>query len=325
MSPTALPAWEDMNRNILAELMRVVESDCKDVAPEVRAAIDRHLTDRRPQYLSDVVANRLEDSLSPGLIVRDSSMPNATHLRLAALAGNGRLRAIVTTTFDHAFEAAFAELSIPLKVCDTRKDFVALAECLPDVLRRPGPCTLLKLNGSADSPYGVMSAKDWLDNNAPPEVRGVLQRLLKKCFWLCVGDDGRHLDKDGTFLGLRAASGHARGLAWLLPPGSEASTGLKELVRRFDGRATIVVGRLPEWIDSFTEPENSLSQNVGEPQQACGPSQNASTVTSLTGQDWRERCYLVVADLLLAAEELELALKQASALSAEAIFRRPNG
>jgi hypothetical protein len=153
--PTCLPSWSGLNEAVVHALA----GNLVDLLGEHRAGKLARLVVARqeaemlpPEYQAELISNRLRHNYFLVLQCLDSNEPNDVHLQLAALSHAGKLRAIITTNFDRALEAAFTVLGVPLDVHSDPRDFEALAADLKRFERGDHPCQLLKLHGSAENP-----------------------------------------------------------------------------------------------------------------------------------------------------------------------------
>lgn len=105
-----------------------------------------------PEYQAELLAGLMGSSYFRVLQCLDTDRPNAVHRRLARLASEGHLAAIVTTNFDRGLAAALRERGITPRKCSRRDDFTALAMDLERGELGAERCVRLKPHGSAGNP-----------------------------------------------------------------------------------------------------------------------------------------------------------------------------
>lgn len=257
LPPTCLPSWWEVNQQVVAALAREVQPVVgRERADGFAAAVARRQQADRfpPEYQAELLAARLGVSYFRVLQCLDSNAPNAAHLRLARLAAAGHLAAVVTTNFDRATEAAFHAVGCPLLVASRSDEFDAAAAEVAEVAVRGGPCRLLKLHGSADDPSTLVDTLAQRKRGLPAGAVACLRLLLRACHWLFLGWSGADLDSDPGYLGLRMAAADGRGFTWLTRTGTDARAVVQHTVDAFGGRARVVHGELPAWLDEVTTP-----------------------------------------------------------------------
>jgi tetratricopeptide (TPR) repeat protein len=267
MPPTSLPSWWQVNRAVLRTMARRADS----LLPDAQAIADAIGTRQDawklpPEYFADVMAGTIGDRYFGALRALDSSTPNLTHRAIARLAGQGAIRAIVTTNFDRCIEAAFASEGVPLKVRYTVESLQELAEDVALIGRAGAPCQLLKIHGSAHEPDTLVDTLSQRKRGLPAPTVTVLRHLLDWGHWLFLGYSGADLQADPDYLFVRPSVDHARGFTWLVLEGEKPLDAVASLAEAYGvERAEIAYGRLPAWLFALAgEQSPSPSSNDRE-------------------------------------------------------------
>ena len=121
--PAAVPSWWGFNQAVLAELRRRFLTE-HEPPKRANAALRRLSLDdldvaEFSQLVSDAFAGATWFEVLDAL---DGSSPNANHDALAAWAGDGSLRAVVTTNFDTLIERALHQAGVTFRVYDALVD-----------------------------------------------------------------------------------------------------------------------------------------------------------------------------------------------------------
>jgi tetratricopeptide (TPR) repeat protein/NAD-dependent SIR2 family protein deacetylase len=249
--PTNLPSWREFNGAVVRALADsaapLVSQPIASRAAEVVLA--RHAEKKLPpEYQAQVLAETMHARYFEVLRHLDSDRPNPTHLAIAWLAREGCVRAVVTTNFDRALEAAFAAVEAPLERCCAQKDFRALASDPARLARRKGPCHLLKLHGSTEDPTTLVDTLAQRKRGLAPEVLDCVRALLRSSHWLFLGYSGLDLEADGNYLALRQESERAVGFTWLVRTNTRPLDVVVRLRESYGERAQLVTGELPAGI-----------------------------------------------------------------------------
>ena len=323
--PTCLPSWIDINRSVLEALAaRLTSLIGKEKADDLAKRISERQQANRfpPEYQAQVIAGRLRDSYFQVLQCLDSQIPNATHVTLARLARVGKLRAILTTNFDRAFEAAFDRHHVPYEVHSNTAQFNKLAENLDRIERSDLPCQIIKLHGSAEDPTTLVDTLAQRKRGLPPSATRCLRHLLGFGHWLFLGYSGDDLAAEPNYLYLRPGIAEAQGFTWLVREGSTARPAVEKLVREYGSRASVVVGDLPDWLEAFAEsvaPGTAVTTASFSAAQITAERQRARDAVTAHTRRWVDeqrfdRCVLVMADLLSATDEPSAAFDLLTAL-----------
>jgi tetratricopeptide (TPR) repeat protein len=259
IAPTCLPSWWDLNEQVVLALAARVEPllGSEAAADHAKIIATRQRAGRLPpEYQAELIEQHLQESYFRVLQCLDSQTPNAVHLQIARMASEGRIAAIVTTNFDRALEAAFESLGLEKQVYSSPQHFVALAAGRDDAARKC--CPILKIHGSAEDPSSMVDTLSQRKRGLPSTIFGELRRLLRAHHWLFLGYSGADLDSGEDYLGLRAESKTARGMTWLVRPGTQPRRAVSEVCELYGkSRAAVVFGVLPDWLTDTTEADSS--------------------------------------------------------------------
>jgi hypothetical protein len=249
VAPTSLPSWLSVNRAVLDALVTGAApllGDARALADRVLARQQRSLLPS--EYFAEVIVGAIGGAYFPVLSCLDSTTPNPVHRSLAQLAAQGKVRALVTTNFDRAIEAAFEAEGVPLKVCFREADLRYLAEHLPLLDVGDGSCQLVKVHGCVSEPDTLVDTLSQRKRGLPAAVLAIVHHLLDSNYWLFLGFSGADLEAEPGYLGLRAAVGRGMGFTWLVRTGTKPLGAVRSLKDAWGDRASIVQGELPEWV-----------------------------------------------------------------------------
>jgi tetratricopeptide (TPR) repeat protein len=251
--PTCLPSWSGLNEAVLHALA----GNLVDLLGEHRAGELARLVVARqeaellpPEYQAELISNRLRHNYFHVLQCLNSNEPNDVHLQLAALGHAGKLRAIITTNFDRALEAAFTVLGVPLDVHSDPRGFEALAADLKRFERGDHPCQLLKLHGSAENPETLIDTLAQRKKGFPEATSACIRHLLRFGHWLFLGYSGADLESDTSYLHLRGDAAEAVGFTWLVRTSTEPLAAVVRTRDIYADRGTVEAGELPDWLQA---------------------------------------------------------------------------
>ena len=310
VAPTSLPSWLSVNRAVVDGLVTGAApllADARLLADRVLAR--QHASLLPSEYFAEVIVGAIGGDYFPVLSCLDSTAPNSVHRALAQLAAHGRVRALVTTNFDRAIEAAFEAEDVPLNVCFREDDLRYLAEHLSLLDVDDGPCRLVKVHGCASEPNTLVDTLSQRKRGLPAAVLTVVRHLLDSDYWLFLGFSGADLEADPGYLGLRAAADRGMGFMWLVRTGTKPLGAVRALKAAWGDRASIVEGELPDWLQQRLKLAVDDGSEIGETaegiQADSGPAQ--ASVTAIATEWGKElgapSSSLVLAFLLEAAGE----------------------
>lgn len=291
-APANVPSWWGFNQAVLDGLRRRL-LDAGLVPARARTAIEHlNLDDLEVTEFSQVVHNAFAGVTWFELVgVLDGETANATHMALAALAGTGLMRAIVTTNFDTLLERALAG------------GFAALNPLL-DVPPRRGRRALIKLHGSADRPRSLVDLAAQKRRGLPPEWRAWLRVLFSRYCVLVLGFSGADLDMGDDYLGLRAAAAYTPWLGWNVRSGCAPHARAAEVLVACGDRGHLIEGDLPGILDTLGLPVPSTTARARSSQDRL-----ARAVDAWLDQDGCDEavCGIAMARLLDAAGRVSAA------------------
>jgi tetratricopeptide (TPR) repeat protein len=326
-SPTDLPSWRDVNRLVVGALASGAEPVVgKSLAAQGEQLIlARHEREKLPpEYQAQVLAEFLYSRYFRVLRHLDSDRPNASHLAIAALARLGCVRAVVTTNFDRALEAAFAALEVPLEKHFEPQQFRDLAADLARFDRAGRPCQLLKLHGSVDNPESLIDTLAQRKQGLAAPVIDCVRHLLHSGHWLFLGFSGLDLEAERNYLLLESEAGAAAGFSWLVRENTEPRPAVLRLARHYGDRGLIVSGNLPAWLlelASTLSPEPGLwiDEHLRKPQPPTG---SPTQALEQGVKDWAAELGPTVCGLALAFVVIACAEPQAAVHLVERVVRK---
>ena len=300
--PTSLPSWWELQATVLDALgSRIAGVTGAQRASEITALLLKRQREERlpPEYQAQILADRLGPAYFDVLRFLDSAQPNRGHDAIAGIAAKGHVRAILTTNFDGALEAAFTRDGTPLDVRSGR----ALQEL---EVEDTGPhCMLLQIHGSASDPATLIDTLAQRRIGLPAATLRFLRQLQKEHHWLFVGWSGLDLAAEPNYLGLRANEGTAVGFTWLVRAGTSPRGEVRALVEHYgDRRGRVIYGKLPQWLDDLAHAASC--QREPAPHALSGGFVRRGIDLEEATQQWAGTCdlrlsALAVADLLGAA------------------------
>ena len=219
-----MPTWSELNETLLT----VVRALAAEALPPALSADLQLLTSgvHVPSLSDELVSTFAGDSYFHILRFVDGIAPNSSHYALADLAGDGILRALVSTNFDTLIERAFAQRGVELIVLAHPDEFVEAAD------RDDDTCILIKVHGSADRPETIIDTLTQKRLGVQPAVRQRISRLLGRYHLLVLGFSGADLEFADDYFSAAPAGTDWHGLTWVLHPGATAGPAvLKALAR----------------------------------------------------------------------------------------------
>jgi tetratricopeptide (TPR) repeat protein len=310
LSPTSLPSWLSVNRAVLEAVAAGASSIVPDAESLAHFVLARQEKSMLPsEYFAELIVDTIGADYFPVLKCLDSTTPNAVHRGLSSLARSGAIRAILTTNFDRAIEAAFEAEGVPLDIRFREPDLRRLADDFSSV-DRGDTCHLVKLHGSASDPNTLVDTLSQRKRGLPAAALTITRHLLDRYHWLVLGFSGADLDADPGYLGLRAAADRGVGLTWLVRPGTTPLPVVQELTGAWGDRADLVTGELPQWLLQWTgsaTPETRARQGAGRAgaETHAPPSQ---VLTKWVGHIGAPACGLILAGLVEASGDGDSAL-----------------
>jgi len=308
LPPTSLPSWWNVNRAVIDALVERASG----LLPEARE-LGNLVVARQdalkfpPEYFAEVVVGTVGQAYFDVLQSLDSQTPNAVHDTLARLAASRQVRAIITTNFDRAIEAAFERQQVPLAVRYRADQLQELAANLGQLDAPDGVCQLLKIHGSADAPATLIDTLSQRKRGLPVATVQCIKHLLRSSRWLFIGYSGADLEADPNYLFLRASAGTAQGFTWLVRSGTEPLAAVKSLVDAYTGNAKIETGTLPEWLQVLLA-ANAPPARADAPSSAAVVSSVAERAAAWTSQVGGFACAAILASLANAAGHSPAAL-----------------
>ena len=247
LAPTSLPGWRDFNRAVLEALATRLGRDTN--AQFVQERLDTLLARREVEraYAPDFMAQLMEEEVGADyfrvLEALDAETCNRNHRTIAALARDGRVKAIVTTNFDRLLERALAEQGVAHRVFASASDFDALAGALAD---DGAPLPVIKAHGSVERPDTMVDTLAQRVRGRPEALNAAVKLLLERHACLTSGFSGADLDYDRDYLGLRSAAPSARAFVALTRAGEAPLPAMRELAAAFGDRGEVLEGTLPD-------------------------------------------------------------------------------
>lgn len=254
--PAAVPSWWGFNQAVLAELRRRFLTE-HEPPKRANAALRRLSLDdldvaEFSQLVSDAFAGATWFEVLDAL---DGSSPNANHDALAAWAGDGSLRAVVTTNFDTLIERALHQGGVTFRVYD------ALVDDIPP--RSESVFPVVKLHGSAPRRATLVDLAAQKRRGLHPVWLDWLETTFATSAIIVAGFSGADLALGDDYLRLKAASDRIPSLSWLIRPGQEALEEAREAVRLVGPRGRFVEGDLPSAWSALGAPDLSINHRVG--------------------------------------------------------------
>ena len=245
LAPTSLPSWWAFNEAVLQALAGRLAEATNQQFSEARLAVLLSRRERHKSFTPDFMAQLMEEEAGTAyfrvLEVLDTEEINENHNLVAALAGAGVVRAVVTTNFDRLLERALDAAAVPYRAFVTSADF----DQLPELVETAPECLLLKVHGSVERPDSMVDTLAQRVAGRPKVLEDSIAGLLERHACLAVGFSGADLAYDENYLGLRAAAAQAVELTVLNRAGQEPLDAITRLVEAYGPRARILDGELP--------------------------------------------------------------------------------
>src|SRR5262245_12511876 len=253
LAPTSLPSWWSFNEAVLAALAgRLAETTNREFSEERLAGLLSR-RERLKSFTPDFMAQLMEEQAGLDyfrvLESLDTEQFNENHSLIAALAGSGVVRAVVTTNFDRLLERAFDAAGTPYRVFATSTDF----EELPAAVDEAPGCLLVKAHGSVEHLESMVDTLAQRVAGRPQALEDSITRLLERHACLVLGFSGADLAYDENYLGLRGAAGRAVELTVVNRAGGEPLEAMARLVEAFGPRGRILDGELPSALGAVLE------------------------------------------------------------------------
>jgi tetratricopeptide (TPR) repeat protein/NAD-dependent SIR2 family protein deacetylase len=249
-NPSALPGWRDLNSAFLDALcMRLaVYTDHEVGGPRLHEWLVAR-RDEKDVLAPDFQAQLAEDECGADYFrifqVLDIDAWNDGHAALAALAGAGLLRALITTNFDRLAERALRKARVRYRVFRDVAGFDELARIV-DAPSTANPMVLVvKAHGSVNRPTSMVDTLRQRVQGRPVALERAIAALVARHAALVVGFSGADLADRPHYLGL--ANGARGGATFIVMnrAGTEPTPAMAELVAQAGPHAHIVDGELP--------------------------------------------------------------------------------
>ncbi|MBN1803098.1 MAG: tetratricopeptide repeat protein [Candidatus Lokiarchaeota archaeon] len=253
--PACLPSWWQINHAILDSLA----NETFETIPKVKELVDlikKRESDGQlpPEFVSEIVTNRIGKSYFEVLRVLESEQPNESHLWLATLAKVNLLKVIITTNFDTLVEKAFEKLATPLMVLLDPEDYISIGNIVEFISNPESPCLLLKLHGTSTRPDTCIDTLAQRKKGLNPIITDALNAIGTSTFMVFLGYSGADLEAEPNYLGLRQRMNDAPGIMWLQYKGTNTLQVVKDLASLYGpNRGFIEYGLLPDWFDNLSE------------------------------------------------------------------------
>ncbi|MFC4859306.1 SIR2 family protein [Actinophytocola glycyrrhizae] len=220
VSPSSVPSWYRLNAAVLDGLRELAVTHVLTSTPSRTAAASLRPDDvplvTFSQVLSDAFAGRHWLGV---LTVLDDDNTNGVHRALAALIGEGRCHAVITTNFDTLIERACeqAGLEVPEVV-------PAVVPVVPVVPERPA---VYKIHGSVRWPETMVDLLLDKQRGLRPSTRRSLAAACRDRHLVVLGFSGEDFAMDYDYFGLVAHGALPHRVTWIVRPGSEPSVGAR--------------------------------------------------------------------------------------------------
>ena len=219
--PTALPSWWDLSASVVRALAGRASPVIADAAALAEIVVARQRSDQfPPDYVAEKIVHSIGESYFEVLRCIDSDRPNPNHLALAELASQGKLRAIITTNFDRAIEAAFTARNVALEVRADPQASVELTDRWQEFESGALACQLIKIHGTADRPNTIIDTLAQRARGTSPAWLECVRRLLDFGVLAFIGFSGADLETQPDYLGLTRGASSGRGFTWLVQTGT---------------------------------------------------------------------------------------------------------
>lgn len=301
--PASLPGWNAINNAFLEALGMCVSRhtgssiglDIAEFIASRRDTADAAQPDLQAQLAEETLGHHYFALFSP----LDISSWTDSHAALAALAGTGHLKAIVTTNFDRLIERALEAAGVSFTVYCSPDDFMRLG----DALRTTSPLPVIKVHGSVERPDTMVDTLQQRVAGRPAALERALVALFSTHTVVVVGFSGGDLAYDPHYLGLREGASHSPRFLVVNRDGGAPTAAITDLVDAGPPTASIVDGVLPDCLVSLTR---SMAVNGSLVQPAFDvemeyPGMRRATLASDVYQAWAETMSPVRATVVLAS------------------------
>jgi tetratricopeptide (TPR) repeat protein/NAD-dependent SIR2 family protein deacetylase len=313
--PAGLPDWHELRDRTLAAVagrhaQLVAHLPALTAVEMLAVEGKRGLT---PEVVASEIARRCEGYFESFQSLEDGE-PNANHRWIAAAAGQGALRYVVTTNFDVFLERAFEEASVAFAVHRTDQEFEEL-----DIRSEDPLVHVLKLHGCISRPETITATVEHEAVGLNPAKARALDRLLPGRWLVVWGYSGADLKIDVDYLRMVSCRDETAGFVWNLhAEGSfreEPNSYVAGIVQLYGGRGRIAHDLLPKCFDAVT-PTNRRPARApfsGEERKAWQEGKNERLATLLG--EWAKRrvdprvACLIIGELLEHSELLAEALE----------------
>lgn len=207
LSPSDLPSWWSFNETLLA----AIRARALELIGDAAAALEKASLGKIPvvAFSEVVVSTFAGDGYYPLLRVLESTLPNANHRALAALAHAGKITDIITPNFDTLIERAFREAGVALEVLLRPSDYDGVPRA------RSASCRLHKIHGSVTDAASLIDTVRQKVRGLSPAVRSALARIFERRHVLFLGFSGADFDFGADYLPLEANAAGALGFTWV--------------------------------------------------------------------------------------------------------------
>lgn len=220
-NPSALPGWKAVNAAIAEALCRRIESSIDRpgwLSPLIPVIDTERGADRfPPDYQAQLIEEMCGDRYFRALQALDVDIISAAHDGIAALAGAGALKAVVTTNFDRLIEQALDRRAVEYVVAYDDAGYVDMLERLSTGGR--GPLPVVKIHGSVSDHRSMIDTLKQRKRGRSQHLHGCLD-ALESGYWLYLGFSADDLKTDAKYLGLVAGAARSTGATYVSYPGN---------------------------------------------------------------------------------------------------------
>jgi tetratricopeptide (TPR) repeat protein len=168
-SPSNIPLAKEIIRVIIEDFC----TNCK--LPHYRLTLYPDITraNIKMEVIFELIQNTSGAKLKNMFRIFECSSPNTYHFFFAKLLKARRVRAIITTNFDHLIEIAFSKMTTntgeyKLRICATEPDFV-----------NHGEISLYKIHGTIDQPETIISVLSEVTRGLPSNKTQLLRETMR--------------------------------------------------------------------------------------------------------------------------------------------------
>ena len=254
--PTSLPGWMDFNRIVLEAVAERVGRYINPAFSEQALAALISRRDASETFAPDYQAQLIEEECGPEyfslLVALDTDVRNGCHDAVAALAGAGLVRGIVTTNFDRLCERALDAAGVEHHVFRRSEEFAELRGLLAGA-GSDVELPLVKVHGSVERRDSMVDTLQQRVRGLTADLEWSLLQLLERHHVLVLGFSGADLDYNPSYLQLRAAAAESPGLTFLVRSGSPPRPSVVALANEYGPKAAVELGTLPDWLFAVLE------------------------------------------------------------------------